>query len=230
MKLRLLTYNIHGARGIDKVRDFRRIGEFLKKEELDVVLIQEMDTRFFDRSTDQDIADMQTDHFPYFIAAPTIYTSHGWYGNALLSRYPVMSSNIIDISSVGKEPRNILEVILKTPAGDIHVVNTHKGLNPLERGRQMRKLSEILQTKTDLPLIVGGDMNEWQTYAGALRKLNSELFPIPSGPTFPTRAPFLRLDRMWCRPNNIVLTSSVLKSRETRLYSDHYPVLVEVQI
>ncbi|KYG68026.1 hypothetical protein AZI87_01790 [Bdellovibrio bacteriovorus] len=230
MILRIVTYNIHGARGIDGKRDYLRIGLFLKHQNIDIALIQEMDTRFHDRDSITDVEELKTDHFKTFIAAPTMENSAGWYGNAILSKFPMKNHNIIDISSPGREPRNILEVFLDTPKGPLHVVNTHKGLKPSERNQQMKKLNDLLARKSEVPLIVGGDINEWQTYSGALKKLNTALHPIPSGPTFPTRAPFLRLDRMWCRPSNLFQSSEVLKTKDSKLFSDHYPLMAEIQI
>lgn len=230
MKLRILTYNIHGAKGVDGRRDYLRIGKFLKEQNIDVALIQELDTRPVSSNTDDDILSLQTDHFPYFSAAPTITLPSGWYGNAILSRHPIIKETIIDISHDGREPRNILEIFIQTKRGQLHIVNTHKGLRPSERGQQMKKLNDLLSRQSDLPLVVGGDINEWQTYAGALRRLNKVLHPIPSGATFPTRFPVLNLDRMWCRPENLILKSQVLKTKETRIYSDHYPLLIEIEL
>ncbi|KHD87365.1 MAG: hypothetical protein OM95_14800 [Bdellovibrio sp. ArHS] len=230
MILRVVTYNIHGARGIDGKRDYLRIGLFLKHQNIDVALIQEMDTRFADRDSVTDIEELKTDHFKTFISAPTMQNTLGWYGNALLSRFPIINYNIIDISAPGREPRNILEVFLATPKGPLHILNTHKGLKPSERNQQMKKLNELLTRKSEIPLIVGGDINEWQTYSGALKKLNTVLHPIPSGPTFPTRAPFLRLDRMWCRPAILVQSSEVLKAKNVKYFSDHYPLMAEIKL
>jgi endonuclease/exonuclease/phosphatase family metal-dependent hydrolase len=230
MNLRIMTYNIRGARGTDGKRDFSRIGKFLKTYQIDIALIQEMDTRPADRSTERDIADLQNDHFDFFVSAPTIVGAHGWYGNAILSRFPIVTKNVIDISRRGCEPRNILEVFMRTPAGHLHVVNTHKGLSPNERGPQLRSLHELLSRQSEVPLVVGGDINQWHTYSKALRALNESLHALTCGATFPTRYPFLHLDRMWCRPKGIVRTHGVLKTPETLRYSDHFPVVAEVDI
>lgn len=228
MKLRVLTYNIHGAQGTDGLRDYRRLGNFLNEAEIDIALIQELDTRDPARNGARDLADLRTDRFTTLIEAPTMRTSVGWYGNAILSRFPVNRSSIIDISAERREPRNILEAFLETPAGPLHVVNTHKGLGALERKGQLRKLNALLERKSEIPLIVGGDINEWQSFSGGLRQLNRALQPITRGPTFPTRFPLLTLDRMWCRPFDLIRESRVVKTPGTRIFSDHYPLLAEI--
>ncbi len=230
MKLKLMTYNIRGARGMDGRRDLGRIGSFLATQKVDIVLIQEFDTLSSESDTDEDIAALQTQWLKSFIAAPTIMGPHGWYGNAILSRFPITRHSVTDISHTGREPRNILEAFVETPSGPLHIMNTHKGLSYRERSRQMAKLNELLHRKSEVPLIVGGDINEWHVFSGGLKKLNLTLRAIPTKPTFPTLMPLLQLDRIWCRPHNLVTNLSVLKTKETRVFSDHYPLLAELEL
>ncbi|MEX1033409.1 MAG: endonuclease/exonuclease/phosphatase family protein [Cellvibrionaceae bacterium] len=228
MTLRLVTYNIHGGRGIDGIQNYQRIGRFLASRKVDIALLQEMDTRPRRRETEQDIVDLCQAHFSHLIPSPAVYSAHGWYGNALLTRFPVVFSQTIDVSQFGRQPRNIQEVILNTPEGQLHVLNTHKGLRRIERREQIKKLGMHLQQPTVIPVVVGGDFNEWQLFSPYLHRLNEVLTPHPVGPTFPTRWPLLRLDRFWSRPGNLVQSARVLKTPETRLYSDHYPIELNI--
>lgn len=228
MKIRILTYNIHGAKGVDRCCDFQRIGSFLKDQNIDIALLQEFDTRSQQRSTDKDINDIKSSHFAFFEPAPTIKGLHGWYGNAIFSRFPISKSSVIDISAPGREPRNILEAFVETPSGPLRVVNTHKGLKSSERSVQFAVLHRLLSVKSEVPLIVGGDLNEWTLLSSPLRKINEVLRPISPGATFPTFYPILHLDRMWCKPAHLVTKARVLKTKETRVYSDHYPILAEI--
>ncbi|MES3039124.1 MAG: endonuclease/exonuclease/phosphatase family protein [Bdellovibrionota bacterium] len=230
MTIKVVTYNIHGGKGTDRERDYSRIGLFLKNQNVDIALIQEMNVREPSGLSAREILDIKSDHFSEFIPAPTVSHDDGWYGNAILSRYPVTKTTIIDISKIGREPRNILEVFIDTPKGPLHVINTHKGLSPSERSVQMRMLNELLTKKSEVPLIVGGDINQWHAYSGDLKKLNEALNPLKTGPTFPTIMPVFHLDRMWCRPSNLVQSIKVLKTRETKYYSDHYPLIAELNL
>lgn len=226
--MKILTYNIHGALGTDGRRDYRRISRLLEAHDIDIVLIQEMDTRPKKECAGAEIAWLAGGHFPFVAEGPTISTSLGWYGNAVLSRYPLHRTRIIDISHVGREPRNILETFAQTPDGQLHILNTHKGLKAVERGYQLRRLSEILEMKSEVPLIVGGDLNEWHSTSAALRKLEEYVTPIKGSATFPTRFPLFSLDRLWCRPAGLLIEARVLKTKETRVFSDHYPLLAEL--
>lgn len=228
--MKIMTYNIHGAKGLDGKCDYRRIGDFLKKQNIDIALIQEIDTRTDQRSIEEDINALITDHFHSFATAPTMTTPHGWYGNGVLSRFPISKENVIDISLSGREPRNIQEVFVEVPKGLLHLINTHKGLRRSERGLQIAKLHHLLSPQSDIPLVVGGDINQWHTYSRAMAQLNRLLYPIPSSATFPTRYPLFPLDRFWCRPKTLVQSSRVLKTKETRIFSDHYPLVIEINI
>jgi endonuclease/exonuclease/phosphatase family metal-dependent hydrolase len=228
MKLRIVTYNIHGAVGIDGKRDFQRIGAFLKAQQIDIALIQELNTLSSDYEAKRHVLELQTDHFGHFVAAPTITRANNWHGNGLFSCYPITQYNVIDISRNGKEPRNILEGFIQTPQGLLHVMNTHKGLGYIERSHQMAQLNELLKKQSDTPLVVGGDINEWQAYSAGLRRLNQALRPLPTGPTFPTFYPLFHLDRIWCRPENLQIKCEVLRTPETRIYSDHFPLMIEL--
>lgn len=226
--MRILTYNIHSAIGTDGRRDYARIARLLEKHEIDIALIQEMDTRPKRRHSAVDISVLAGGRFPFIAEGPTISSSLGWYGNAVLSRYPLQGTRIIDVSHAGREPRNIIETFAQTPRGPLHILNTHKGLKAVERGYQLRKLGEILARKSDVPLVVGGDLNEWHSASVALRKLEEYVVPVKCGATFPTRFPMFALDRMWCRPEGLLTGARVLKTKETRVFSDHYPLIAEV--
>ena len=223
MSIRIISYNIHSGVGVDGVQDYGRIGRFLAERKADIVLLQEMDTRSRSRETAADVAAICAGHFR-LIASPAVRGDYGWYGNALLTHFPVLFSQAIDVSQFGLQPRNIQEVIVDTGRGLLHILNTHKGLKRLERREQIHKLSLHLQEPSEIPVVVGGDFNEWQLFSPRLGKLNKLLSPHPMGPSFPTRWPLFRLDRFWTRPGQIVESARVLKTPETRIYSDHYPV------
>lgn len=228
MPLRLLSYNVHGGRGLDRTQDYKRIHSLLVSENIDIALLQEFDTRPSLRSTEQDIRDICGGEYAHFFAGKAIEGKYGWYGNVILSRHKLRSQKVIDVSHPRREPRNIMEAFIETPLGPLHVLNTHKGLNKKERRAQLQRLHELLIKESDIPLIVAGDINEWQGSSVALHDLNTTLNPVPLGPTFPTFFPLFHLDRVWCRPKNLITSAIILKNKDTRIFSDHYPVLITI--
>ena len=229
----IVTYNIHSGVGVDKVQNYRRIGLFLASQGIDIALIQEMDTRPTERRTERDIDDLCAGHFTDLAESAAIQESNGWYGNAILSRFPVLSKKTLDVSQKDVQPRNIQEVVLDTDIGPLRIINTHKGLKKNERRKQFALLDEYLREKlqvSTIPIIVGGDFNEWQFFTQAFKRINEVLTQQTVSATFPTAFPLFRLDRMWTTFSPANVKTSVLKTPETRWYSDHYPILLEVNI
>ena len=230
---RIVTYNIHSGIGRDKKHDYKRIGQFLASSGADVVLLQEMDTRPPERDTAQDVRDICAENTFKLIPSPAIREADGWYGNAILTRYDVLSNDRVDVSQSGRQPRNVQIVELKTEKTPLTVVNTHKGLKKLERRSQFslfhEHLSQRLKEK-QTPLVLAGDFNEWQFFSKAFKGLNSLLFQQKVGATFPSHFPVFSLDRVWVTDDIKVKACRKLKNAKTRVYSDHLPVLIDIEL
>ncbi|HBL21564.1 MAG TPA: endonuclease [Alteromonas mediterranea] len=228
-----MTYNIHSGIGRDKKHDYKRIGQFLASSGADVVLLQEMDTRPPERDTAQDVRDICAENTFKLIPSPAIREADGWYGNAILTRYDVLSNDRVDVSQSGRQPRNVQIVELKTEKTPLTVVNTHKGLKKLERRSQFsllhEHLSQRLKEKQTL-LVLAGDFNEWQFFSKAFKGLNSLLFQQKVGATFPSHFPVFSLDRVWVTDDIKVKACRKLKNAKTRVYSDHLPVLIDIEL
>ncbi len=229
MTIRILSYNIHGGTGTDGRHDYRRLNLFMRENRIDIALLQEVEMRPARRRAGHDMTDLCND-FYNIVEGVAVSEPEGWFGNAILSRFPVLESETIDITVKGRQPRNIMEAIITTAEGPLRVLNTHKGLNHGERRAQLRKLYHLLDRHIALPLFIGGDINEWHTSSKAMKELNSALRPVHIGRTFPSLLPVFSLDRIWCRPGGIVRSAGTLKNRQTRTYSDHLPVIAELSL
>ena len=230
---RIVTYNIHSGIGRDKKQDYKRIGQFLASSGADVVLLQEMDTRPPERDTAQDVRDVCAENTFKLIPSPAIREADGWYGNAILTRFDVLSNDTVDVSQSGRQPRNVQIVELKTEKTPLTVVNTHKGLKKLERRSQFSLLHEHLSQRLkekQTPLVLAGDFNEWQFFSKAFKGLNSLLFQQKVGATFPSHFPVFSLDRVWVTDDIKVKACRKLKNAKTRVYSDHLPVLIDIEL
>ena len=230
---RVVTYNIHSGIGRDKQHDYKRIGQYLANTGSDVVLLQEMDTRPSEREVSKDIRDICANKTFQLVPAPAIEEKDGWYGNAILTRFEVLSSEVIDVSQTGRQPRNVQLVKLQTEKGPFTVVNTHKGLKKLERRSQFSQLHSFLRERLKShrsPLLLAGDFNEWQFFTKAFSALNELLIPQKVGPTFPSHFPVFSLDRVWVSPDIKVKNAKKLKNKHTRTMSDHLPVLVDIEL
>ena len=144
----------------------------------------------------------------------------------LISRFPVTSHEIRDISFGEREPRRAIRAEVETPQGPLIVVATHLGLSIGERRGQARALNEL--AAGDAPAIVIGDFNDW-FWPGSVRAvLTRTLGGRTRYRTFPSKFPLLRLDRIYCRPATAIVRSFV--DREARAMSDHLPVIADLRL
>ncbi|MFD0697572.1 endonuclease/exonuclease/phosphatase family protein [Paenibacillus sp. GCM10027628] len=153
----IMTFNIHHGEGLDGKVNLYRIAEFLKKQHADVIALQEVD-RYRLRSgyVDQALELAQLLGMHVCFSASLSY-SVGQYGNAILSRYPIVNSARTLLPG-DKERRSVLTATLHVGSEDIHIADTHLGLSTEDRTVQMKQISEIL-APIQGPLIIAGDFN-----------------------------------------------------------------------
>ncbi len=230
---RIITYNIHSGVGRDNKHDYRRIGSYLAELGADIVLLQEMDTRPEHRDVDTDVRDICASQVFELVPSPAIELNSGWYGNAILTRFPVISNETLDVSMDGFQPRNVQAVELMTPNGPLAVINTHKGLKKKERRSQFARLHEYISRRIEerpMPLVLAGDFNEWQFFTKAFRALDDVLLQHKVGATFPSQFPLFSLDRVWTSSDIRMRRINRLKNAQTRLLSDHLPVCFDIRL
>ncbi len=162
------------------------------------------------------------------ICGPTMDKSQARYGNALLTRLPVLDVQKLDISLPNREPRGAVKVVLQaSKKASLCVVATHLGLCESERMRQTRSVLQMVDDcKTDVVALMG-DFNAWLPASGMLRSIRSRMGRSPAKATFPARLPFLRLDRIWLRPSSCQLASRVHSTPLAKAASDHLPIIAE---
>ena len=109
---RITTYNIHKCRGLDRRVRPRRIVDVLKETASDIIALQEvvgMDEGELERNQVRSIAEELG--FDYRIGENRRLNG-GAYGNAVLTRLPIVAQHNHDITQRKKEPRGCLEVVL----------------------------------------------------------------------------------------------------------------------
>ena len=161
---------------------------------------------------------------------------HGHHGNALLSKYPIISHENLDISIHGTEERGLLHCVLQVPHfGQVHAICVHLGLRESHRRQQLKLLAELLERLPEsAPVIVAGDFNDWRKRADALlegtglHEVFVDRFGAPAK-SFPARWPLLCLDRIYVR-NATTDRPKVLSNRPWSHLSDHAPLAVEVTL
>lgn len=223
--LTVATYNIHGAIGVDGVFAPQRIARVLGEIGADVVALQEVP---LGGSAQPDVLAQLREETGFFaVEGPTMESPQRRYGNAVLSRYPILAKQSIDLSFGSREPRGALDADIDCHGHMLRVIATHLGLKPAERRAQIRRLLQAFDTD-QAPVILMGDVNEWFMWGRALRWLVSHFETAPAPRTFPSRWPLFALDRIWISPRHRLLQVNVHRTPLARLASDHLPLVAHI--
>src|SRR5687767_964815 len=135
---RIATYNIHKCIGLDRRVRPKRIAEVLKQIDADVVALQEvsgMDQVSGERNHLHAIAEeLRMD----FRTGENRRLHGGAYGNALLTRLPIIDQHNYDLTWRKSEPRGCLHltIALGDKAPVLQVYNVHLGTGFFERRYQ----------------------------------------------------------------------------------------------
>lgn len=247
MKIKILSYNIH--KGFDW-KNHRYQLDAIKKliihSGAEIVFLQEvvgknerLKKRGLIDSQFEYLADEIWSHHSY--AQNAIYDS-GHHGNLILSKYPIVQFENINISTNSLEQRGMLVTKIDIPLGktnkshSIYCVCVH--LNLLHSGRKLQyeKIKEELSSRLNVKkesIIIAGDFNDWnqksfEIFENTLRMQETHKFLHHYyAKTFPARFPFLSLDRIYTK-NFKIISSSVLALNPK--LSDHLPLFCELQM
>ena len=225
--IKVLTYNIHAAKGMDGKIDIKRIADVINKASPDIVALQEVDQNtvrsgYVDQP--KELAKLTNMNLVY---GPAIDYQGGKYGNALLTKYKIVRSNIIPLP--GKEKRSIIEVTLDLPkAKKINVLITHLDYFDKE-SRQLSAniINTLIAADCSKPTILAGDLNATidSKTMNILMKNWKNTTPKNGLKTFSTIDPKEQIDYILYRPEydwKVVKTEVI----DERIASDHFPLLV----
>ncbi|MCY0386378.1 endonuclease/exonuclease/phosphatase family protein [Robbsia sp. Bb-Pol-6] len=223
--LKIATYNIHGAVGTDGRFAPERIAAVLTEIGADVIALQEVP---LGGDATPDVLAHLARHTGFHAAAgATLSSPARRYGNAVLSRYPVMSQRAIDLSFGSREPRGALDADIDCQGHPIRFIATHLGLSAAERRSQVQRLLAAFDTR-DMPVILTGDLNEWFLWGRPLRWLVTHFQRTRAPRTFPSRFPMFALDRIWVRPADRLVRVAVHRTAMARIASDHLPLVAQI--
>lgn len=223
--LTIATYNIHGSVGCDRKFSPRRVADVLLEIGADIIALQEVP---LGGSRTPNVLNVLQEATGFAAAeGPACDRPERRYGNAVLSRYPILSLRSIDLSFGSREPRGALDADVNCHGHLLRVVATHLGLRPAERREQIRKLLQMFDTD-EMPVILLGDINEWFVWGRALRWLVSHFQAVPAPKTFPSRRPLFALDRIWIRPRHRLVHVEVHATPLARIASDHLPLVAHI--
>lgn len=234
--LRVGTYNIHDALGVDGKQDIRRIIRVLKGLRFDIMAIQEVNADLHpDRGETRDhFRALQTAFGPHIAEAPAVIEPERRYGNLILSRWPIRNVRIADLAYHTREVRNAAIAMIETPIGLVRFIATHFGLSHRERMEQVRMITTLAGEMRAAPTILAGDLNDWTPQSRAIAQLRKNMNLRETGtrriPTFPSRFPVLALDRILVGPALKSIQNWTPGDALARTASDHRPLMAEVSL
>lgn len=232
VQLKVLSYNLR----FGELASLEELAAFIASENPDIVALQEVDCRTYrDRAPAQHGKDFATElafrtgMIPAY--GKTIPYAGGYYGIAILSKYPLAKVERIYLpkTAKGKEQRAVLVADVEYREGEYltfastHLDYTHTD----ERQVQVQKLNDVL-LNSPYPVIVAGDFNA-RPDAKEI-KVGMAEWEIVSNlePTVPAGNPRNTIDYIFCYPKN---RWDVVTSATNRVeLSDHLPVSAVVEL
>jgi endonuclease/exonuclease/phosphatase family metal-dependent hydrolase len=226
--IKVASYNIHKGVGIDRLRRPERIIDVLNELDADIIALQEADRRFGTRASalPPELILAQSDFVPVELNRRD--HSIGWHGNAILVRNTaeILTHTHIELPTL--EPRGAVVAEIRINDIRVRIVGMHLDLSGLWRRRQARAIITALEARRPLPTILMGDLNEWTLHGGCLRDFAHHFRIAPTPPSFHTRQPIARLDRIMVDKSLHIASCGVHHSLKARRASDHLPIWAQI--
>lgn len=234
MKLRLMTFNTeHCKNFLTEEINYKEVINLIKKHNPDIIGLNEIYGKGFDKNIKKDQAEYianQLGYYYYFGKASRL--SFKPYGNAILSKYPIMDAKTIKIpypfikkGNKYYERRSIIKCTIQINNQKLAVYVTHLGLNPDE---QLNGINTIIKSLTKEKFIIMGDFN--------MNYDNKTLLPLENLTinadtklkakkyTWPSDNPKYKFDYIFTSKNIKVLSADI----PSDIVSDHLPYIAEI--
>jgi endonuclease/exonuclease/phosphatase family metal-dependent hydrolase len=225
--LLVASYNIHKCVGSDGKRDPDRIVRVISEINPDIIALQEVDTRFGERKGLLNLQRLDQDCGLVPVPLSQVSAAHGWHGNIVLIRRDMISA-VHEFRLPGLEPRGALLADIDFDDGPgVRIIAAHLGLLRSSRRQQAERLIDIMKSRSARPTLLLGDFNEWRRGAqSSLTTFGTAFGSLPAPvASFPSRLPFLALDRIIADRPGLIDTVSVHDSPLARMASDHLPIM-----
>ncbi|MGY2085597.1 endonuclease/exonuclease/phosphatase family protein [Blastococcus sp. SYSU DS0539] len=248
--VRLVTFNTHHGVGADARHDLPRLATLLASVDADVICLQEVDRHYGARSEDVDQAlllsralDMQLAWGPAIDEERPGDQPPRQYGNALLSRLPILISDVHPLPGRG-EPRSALRTMVELDGGALWITATHLTTRSAdERAAQVATLAGLHTESMETGVLVGDFNTEpdapeldvlrqrftdaWRLARARDDQAGWRFWQADAGKTHPARSPHRRIDQVWVSSGVAVAGAYVLDAEGA---SDHLPVVVDLEV
>lgn len=246
-RLKILTYNIHKGFSVGNRRFvLHEIKEALRVMNADIVFLQEiqgehiiLQNKIFDWPTDSQFEFLADQVWPHHAYGKNAIYKAGHHGNAILSKFPFVEWENINVSVMQSASRSLLHgTVVTGPAKQrVHLICVHLGLFGMEREKQLSVLVDRINSHVprDEALIIAGDFNDWRGKAEKHLchdlKLK-EVFKFTTGRharSFPAWMPALAMDRIYTRGLKPLKCQRCTEPPWRKL-SDHTPLMATFEL
>ncbi|WP_309071128.1 endonuclease/exonuclease/phosphatase family protein [Arthrobacter sp.] len=242
--VRVMSFNIHhGADPADNL-DLERIAGVIEDSGAEIIGLQEVDNHWSSRSDFQDqaaiLAERLDMHYVYganLDRAPADgQTERRQYGTAILSEYPILSSENHLLTSIPyperpTEQRGLLEAVVNVKGNHISFYNTHLDHQRSEQRQSQVKEILAIAGESQRPAVLVGDLNAVPG-APEMNDILTQFTDVFAALgqdedfTYPVENPNRRID--------YILTKGDIEARFAEVIdtnsSDHLPVLADLEI
>lgn len=239
-QLRVLCYNIHYGQGMDGAYDIPRLAEVIKAAKPDLVALQEVDVGVLRSGRVHQLQKLGELTGLTARFGPTQHYEGGLFGNAVLTRLPILEELIQPLPYTDATPerqtypRGALVITVKAPDGKpLRFISTHFQHNvPEDRVEEAKAINKLFADPTDkLRSILAGDFNA-KPEEEPIRILEERWMHAiddARAPSAPSVSPKFRIDYILyrSRADFRVVSSEVLPKA---MASDHRPVLAVIEL
>lgn len=224
--LRLMTYNIRNATGMDGVTDYQRIADVIVREGAEVVAVQEVDSMTRRSGGHYVLGEVASRARMHASFAPAINYDGGKYGIGILSK-----KEPLRVKAIGLPGREEARALLMAEFDDYVFCSTHLSLTEEDRMASLA-LIEKFAAGTGKPLFLAGDFNARpeSAFIKGLQK-NFKILSSTKTLTCPADKPEETIDyiTMWKNPQVKYAVNATWVPREP-VASDHRPVVVDLRL
>ena len=186
LRLRILSYNIHHAEGVDGKLDVPRIAQVILSVDPDLVALQEVDKNTIRTGkVNQDIELSRLTKMNSVFGSNITFQG-GQYGNAILSKFPIIKNKNFLLPNVDSgEQRGLLQSQIQiSNKENVLFFSTHLDhrRSDTERLASAKAINQIISLDNKSPAILAGDFND-----------------VPDSPTLK------ELGKAWLRTNKKIL-------------------------
>ena len=234
-RIRVLCYNIHHGEGIDRKLDLKRIAKVIQSVKPDVVALQECDSKTKRTGQVDQPAELARLTGMKVVFGPNLKFQGGRYGNAVLSKWPIVKHKNTHLPSHNNgEQRGVLvcEVkpkSLKTPILFLCTHLDHRRPDG-ERVASAKAINKLIAKRSDSPAILAGDLNA--TRDSKTLKTLADQWTIANAkelPTIPVAKPSKQIDFILFRPVKRWKTVEVRVLKEA-IASDHRAIFAVLEL